>query len=68
LQAIAEAKTAAGSYDRDGALEIISPHAELSYGEESDGLLKEITFALEAFDCEKAIVKITELTELLGEV
>jgi HPt (histidine-containing phosphotransfer) domain-containing protein len=63
LPAIAEAKTAAESFDRDGALEIISPHAGFSYGEKADGLLKQIISALEAFDCENALNKMNELEE-----
>jgi len=63
LQIMEVAKTAAESYDRDGAMEIISPHADLSYGEEADELLKEIMYALESFDCEKAVIKIDELTQ-----
>jgi CheY-like chemotaxis protein len=55
LQAMTGAKNAAESFDRDSALEALSPLMEFTYGEETDGLLKEIVFALEAFDCEKAL-------------
>jgi HPt (histidine-containing phosphotransfer) domain-containing protein len=55
LQAISEAKIAAESFDRDSALGILSPLTDFAHGEEIDELLKEIVFALEAFDCEKAL-------------
>jgi HPt (histidine-containing phosphotransfer) domain-containing protein len=61
LQAIAEAKTAAESFDRDSAMEILSPHMGFTYGGQIDGQLKKIVFALEAFDCEKALSIINEM-------
>ena len=61
------AKTAAAKFDRDGAMEIISSHRDLSYGEEADKRLKEIIYALEAFDCERALIKMAVLTEYLVE-
>jgi CheY-like chemotaxis protein len=55
LQVIGDAQIAAENFDRDSALRIVSPHMDFTYGEEIDELLKEIVFALEAFDCEKAL-------------
>ncbi|MCL2223352.1 MAG: response regulator [Defluviitaleaceae bacterium] len=65
LPAIAEAKTAAESYDRDAALEILSQHTSFSYDDDTDGFLKEIISALEAFDCDGALNKLNELEEKL---
>ena len=61
MPAIAEAKIAAENFDRDAALEIIRKHAGFSYGTKTDEALKEIIAALDAFDCEGAQNKITEL-------
>ena len=65
LPALGEAKTAAEEYDRDGALEIINKHAAFAYDEETDEELKQIVFALEAFDCEDAMEKMEKLEERL---
>jgi CheY-like chemotaxis protein len=64
LSAAAEAKTAAESFDRDGALDILAPYINFTYGEETDELLKEIVFALESFDCEGALLKLNKLEEI----
>jgi CheY-like chemotaxis protein len=63
--AAAEAKSAAESFDRDGALDALSPHTGFSYGADVDELLEKIISALEAFDCESAANKLTELEEIL---
>ncbi|MCL2215555.1 MAG: ATP-binding protein [Defluviitaleaceae bacterium] len=65
LPVIAEAKAAAEGYDRDGALEVLSPHTSFAYDADIDELLKQIISALEAFDCENASNKLTELEEKL---
>jgi len=62
LQAINEAKTAAENFDRDTALELLAPHIGFTYSEEADRLLEKIIFALEAFDCEKSVNLMVELT------
>jgi CheY-like chemotaxis protein len=62
-QAVTDAKAAAESFDRDHALEIIAPCADFVYNEHTDELLKEIIFALEAFDCEGALKKMEQLKE-----
>jgi len=54
-QVIDEAKTAAENFDRDSALELLTPHIDFTYGEDADRILNEIIFALEAFDCERAL-------------
>jgi PAS domain S-box-containing protein len=64
-QTISAAKTAAETFDRDSALEAITPCSDFSYGEEVDGLLEKIIFALEAFDCEGALENIIKLEESL---
>ncbi|MCL2049816.1 MAG: ATP-binding protein [Defluviitaleaceae bacterium] len=61
LQAIAEAKNAAEAFDRDGALEILMPCMEYTFGEEADGILGEVVNALEAFQCEGALVGLGRL-------
>jgi len=55
MQAVTEAKAAAENFDRDRALEIISPHTGFTYDEQTDKLVNEIVTALEAFDCERAL-------------
>jgi HPt (histidine-containing phosphotransfer) domain-containing protein len=61
-------RTSAESYDSISALELIAPHFDFTYGEEADKLLAEIIFALEAFNCEGALKKISELEVLLNDV
>jgi len=61
IKAINEAKTAAEVFNRDGALEVLAPYMHFTYGDETDGQLKEIVFALEAFDCEKALELMVKL-------
>ena len=63
---LGELKAAAESYDSLAAIEIISPHVGFSYGESIDELVKEITNALEAFDCEDASEKINQLQEAIA--
>ena len=65
IQVIADAKAAAESFDRDSALEIITPCSEFSYCAVTDELLQKIIFALEAFDCEEALENIIKLEESL---
>ncbi|MCL2690303.1 MAG: ATP-binding protein [Chitinispirillia bacterium] len=65
VQIIADAKAAAESFDRDSALEIITPCSEFSYCAQTDELLEKIVFALEAFDCEGALENIIKLEENL---
>jgi len=67
-QALIDAKTAAENFDRDNALELLAPHMEFSYGEAADELLKEIVFAFEAFDCEKALGDIIKLEETIKRI
>ncbi|MCL2169216.1 MAG: ATP-binding protein [Defluviitaleaceae bacterium] len=62
---LSAAKDAAESYDRDGALEHLSPHTAFAYGADIDKLLEETIFALEAFDCEGAANKLTQLEEMI---
>jgi CheY-like chemotaxis protein len=64
---IAKVKAAAESFDRDQALEIMAPCADFAYGTETDKLVKEVIFALEAFDCEKALHNIARLEENFNE-
>gem|GEM_PF-3111423 len=63
IPVIAEAKAAAEAFDRDAALEILTPCAEYTYGEETDGILREIMNALEAFQCEQALANLIKLEE-----
>jgi len=67
-QALTGAKTASENFDRDNALELLAPHREFSYGEAADELLKETVFALEAFDCEKALEYIIKLEETIKNI
>jgi HPt (histidine-containing phosphotransfer) domain-containing protein len=61
LQAVSDAKTAAESFDRDSALEILMPHMGFTYGEQADKILKAVVSALETFDCEAALESMTRL-------
>ncbi|MCL2224016.1 MAG: ATP-binding protein [Defluviitaleaceae bacterium] len=63
LPALEEAKTAAESYDRDTAMDIITKHAAFSYDEETDKTLQEVINALEVFDCTAAFDKLQELQD-----
>ncbi|MCL2048331.1 MAG: hypothetical protein FWG87_06345 [Defluviitaleaceae bacterium] len=55
VKALAEARALAEGYDRDGALEVLTPCAQCSYDEETDEAVQKIINALEAFDCEEAL-------------
>ena len=63
MQAILEAKNAAEDFDRDAALEALASVTDYTYGDETDGLLKEIMNCLETFDCGKALVNLKKLEE-----
>jgi CheY-like chemotaxis protein len=63
---IADAKKAAESFDMNGALGIISNCAMFKYDDETDKILQEIVFALEAFNCKDAVIKINKLEEILN--
>jgi CheY-like chemotaxis protein/HPt (histidine-containing phosphotransfer) domain-containing protein len=65
---INDAKTATEGYDRDGALSIIKPHTEYTYGAETDDLLYEIVCTLELFDCEDALQKLIKLEAITNEI
>jgi HPt (histidine-containing phosphotransfer) domain-containing protein len=67
LRDMARAKEAAEIFDRDLALTIISPHADFTYDEKTDELLREIIDSLEAFDCESALKKLIDLEVILNE-
>ena len=60
------AKDAAESFDRDAALETLTPHSKYTYGEHVDTLLQDIVFALEAFDCLGAVEKLASLQESIS--
>jgi len=59
------AKAAAEVYDRDIALELISPFADTGPDDETNELIKNIIYALEAFNCEEALNNIIKLETLI---
>jgi CheY-like chemotaxis protein len=62
---LAETKAAAEGYDRDGALAIISPCANITYGGEADALVQSLINALESFDYEASLQHISTLENIL---
>ncbi|MDR0293474.1 MAG: hypothetical protein LBH95_04900 [Oscillospiraceae bacterium] len=64
--AIGGVKTAVKSYDAVQALNMVSRLSGYSYNEEIDGLLQEIIFALEEFNCEGAITNINKMEGILN--
>jgi len=62
---LADAKVAVESFDRDNALAVLSCVSGFTFGAEIDELMKEIVFAIEAFDCEKANEVIDTLLQLM---
>jgi HPt (histidine-containing phosphotransfer) domain-containing protein len=67
-QDIPKAKEAVQNFDRDLALDIISPHSDFAYDEKTDELLREIINSLGAFDCEGALNKLINLEVSLNEI
>jgi CheY-like chemotaxis protein/HPt (histidine-containing phosphotransfer) domain-containing protein/two-component sensor histidine kinase len=64
---LADAKVAVESFDRDMALAALSGVTGFTFGAEIDGLMKEIIFALEAFDCERASEMIDKVLKLTAD-
>jgi len=62
---LAEAKAAAGAYDRDRGLEIILPYDDSNKDAEINKLIKNIIYAFEAFNCEEALENIIKLETLV---
>jgi len=60
------AKSAIECFDRDQALKILTPYTNFTLGEDADNILKEIIFALDAFDCENAQKLLTSLEEKIN--
>ncbi|MDR0311120.1 MAG: Hpt domain-containing protein, partial [Acidobacteriota bacterium] len=65
VSALKTAKPAIEGFDAMQALDTLSPLSEYSYTEEADGLLKQVIFALEEFNCEGALTNILKLEGLL---
>ena len=66
-KAVIEAKAVTENYDRDRALEIIAPHMDFTYDEQTDELLEMTVTALETFDCEKALECLVTMENLLND-
>ena len=65
LQAVSDAKTATEDFNRDSALELLTPHMDYTFGQQTDELLNAAVSALETFDCEAALESLIRLeTEL----
>jgi len=65
LDILPEIEAAADYYDSALALEILSPLLKSTYGQQADGLLQNMSHAIERFDFEKLPGLITALKELL---
>jgi signal transduction histidine kinase/DNA-binding response OmpR family regulator len=64
---LTQVKTAAENYDRDTALELLTPTANVNYGTETDTLIQAIITALDSFDCETALGHISTLEHILNK-
>jgi HPt (histidine-containing phosphotransfer) domain-containing protein len=62
---LADAKEAVDVFDRDKALVTLSGVASFTFGAEIDELMKEIVFALDAFDCERASEVIDKVLRMI---
>ncbi|MCL2718645.1 MAG: ATP-binding protein [Lachnospiraceae bacterium] len=65
---VLKAKTAAGNFDCNNALDIIRQCAMFTYDVETDELLNKIIFALEAFEYEEALKAISVLEENINGI
>jgi len=65
LRIMAGNETAAEGFDRDIALELLTPLGDFTYGKETDELLKNAILAVESFDFDEAIENILKMEEHL---